>query len=139
MNNKLNDINDPIKSKSFLFAIRIVNLYKYLSVAKNEWVLSKQLLRSGINPGAMIRESKNTESGNDFIHKLSIAQKELDETQYWLELLFETKYIYKTEFDSINADATELMKIIRSSILTKKKNLKQIIKYYKIGFILESK
>jgi four helix bundle protein len=73
----------------------------------------------------MIRESKNAESGNDFIHKLSIAQKELDETQYWLELLFETKYIDKTEFDSINADATELMKIIRSSILTKKKNLKQ--------------
>lgn len=76
----------PLKKKIFLFAILIVNLYKYLTIEKKEYVLSKQLLRSGTNPGAMVREAFNGESDKDFIHKLKIGQKEIGETMYWLEL-----------------------------------------------------
>jgi len=105
------------------FAIRTVKLYNYLRDHENEYVMSKQLLRSGTNPGAMVREAKNAESGMDFIHKLAIAQKETGETQYWLELLHATLYISKEQFDSIHNDTIEIMKLLRSSILTKKKNL----------------
>jgi four helix bundle protein len=80
-----------VKEKSFAFAIRIVNLYKFLCVEKKAFVLSKQMLRSGIAIGALIRESEHAESKADFIHKLSIALKEANETIYWLALLFETK------------------------------------------------
>lgn len=118
---------DVLKDKSLAFAVRIVNLAKYLN-SKNEYVLSKQILRSGTNPGAMVREAKNAESALDFIHKLGIAQKEIGETQYWLELLFQTDYIMQNEFNSLNNDANELMKIIRSSILTKKQNLYNVKK-----------
>jgi four helix bundle protein len=114
----------PLKSKSFLFAIRIVKLYKHLTTEKQEFVLSKQVLRSGTNPGAMVREAFNAESDNDFIHKLSIGQKEIGETIYWLELLNATDYITKEQFDSINQDAIEIMKLFTSSILTKKKKMK---------------
>lgn len=110
-------------SKSFLFAIRVVKLYKYLSSDKREYVLSKQLLRSGTAVGALVREAQNAESKKDFIHKLAIAQKECDETSYWLELLKSTDYLNKTEFQSMNENAIELLKITRSSILTIKKKL----------------
>ena len=112
-----------IKEKSFVFAVRIVNLSKYLRELKNEYIMSKQLLRSGTVVGALIREGKNAESTADFIHKLSIAQKECDETIYWLELLKETKYITKKEFDSIFLNATELLKMLRSTIITSKRKL----------------
>lgn len=112
-----------LKEKSFLFAIRIVNLYKHLSDKKREFVLSKQLLRAGTSIGANIREAFNGESSRDFIHKLSIAQKETDETIYWLELLKETKFITTSEFLSINNDAVEVLKILRSSILTSKNKI----------------
>lgn len=78
-----------IKSKSFAFALRIVKLYKYLSTTHNEYVLSKQLLRSGTAIGALVRESEHAESKADFIHKLSIALKEANETDYWLELFYQ--------------------------------------------------
>ncbi len=78
---------DPLGDKTFLFAIRIVKLHKYLKGEKQEYTLSKQILRSGTSPGAMVREAQNAESGKDFIHKLCIAQKEIAETQYWIELL----------------------------------------------------
>lgn len=84
--------------------------------------MSKQLLRSGTAVGALIREAKNAESTADFIHKLAIAQKECDETIYWLELLKDTKYITTVEFDSINFNAIELLKMLRSTIITTKKN-----------------
>ncbi|WP_229374210.1 four helix bundle protein [Fibrella rubiginis] len=77
---------DLLKDKTLGFAIRIVNLNKYLVYEKNEYTISKQILRSGTNLGAMVREAANAESSVDFIHKLSIAQKETGETQYWLEL-----------------------------------------------------
>jgi four helix bundle protein len=111
-----------IKSKSFEFAIRIVNLYKILSGERKEFILSKQMLRSGTSIGANVREAVNAESSADFIHKCSIAQKECDETLYWIELLKQTDYIDEKEFTSINNDAKELLKIIRSIILTSKKN-----------------
>jgi len=111
-----------VKNKSFLFAIRIVNLYKLLVNERKEFVLSKQLLRSGTSVGANVREAVNAQSPADFIHKLAIAQKECDETLYWIELLKETEYLEKKEFSSINKDANELLKIIRSIILTSKKN-----------------
>lgn len=112
-----------LKQKSFAFAIRVVNLYKYIYASTKENVMSKQLLRSGTGIGALIREAKNAESKADFIHKLAIAQKETDESIYWLELLTTTKYITKKEFDSMNADAVELLKMIRSTIITTKKKL----------------
>ena len=115
--------SDPLREKTFQFAVRIVRLYRYLTGEKKEYVVSKQILRSGTNPGAMVREAANAESGLDFVHKLEIAQKEIGETQYWLELLFATDYISQQEFQSIYADSEEVMRLIRSSILTKKKNL----------------
>ena len=78
--------------------------------------MSKQVLRSGTNPGAMIREAANAESAADFIHKLSIAQKETGETLYWLELLFKTDYLNAIEYESISNDVEEIMRLIRSSI-----------------------
>lgn len=112
-----------LRDKSFQLAVRIVRLYKYLIKEKKEYALSKQILRAGTNPGAMVREAFNGESGLDFIHKLGIAQKETGETQYWLELLHTTNYLSETEFISLYQDAEEVMKLIRSSILTKKKNM----------------
>ncbi len=113
-----------LKDKTFTFAIRVVKLYKFLSKEKREFILSKQLLRSGTNPGAMVREAFNAESDKDFIHKLSIGQKEIGETIYWLELLNATDYISKEQFESIHNHAIEVMKLIKSSIITKKKKMK---------------
>ena len=120
---KQNEGNNPLLDKSFLLALRIVKLYQCLTIEKKEYVLSKQILRSGTNPGAMIHESLNSESGLDFIHKLSIALKETTETQYWLKLLFHSGYLSETEYNSILLDTIEVGKILTSSIKTKKKNL----------------
>jgi len=111
-----------IKDKSFAFAIRIVKLYKHLCESKKEFVLSKQLLRSGTAVGTLVREAQNAESKADFIHKLGIAQKECDESIYWIELLKETEYLNEIEFVSINEEAVELLKMLRSAIITSKKN-----------------
>ncbi|WP_228720111.1 four helix bundle protein [Chryseobacterium panacisoli] len=111
-----------LKDKSFSFAIRIINLYKYLSNSRNEYVLSKQLLRSGTAVGALIRESQNAESKADFIHKLAIAQKECDESIYWIELLYHTEYLSSNEYESIHNEAIEILKIIRSISLHQKIN-----------------
>ncbi len=99
-----------------VYAIRIVNLYKYLVLQKNEHVLSKQLLRSGTSIGANTRESKNAQSRKDFLTKLSIALKEADETEYWLELLYKTGYLDENQYQSIQNDTSELIKILTSII-----------------------
>ena len=112
-----------LKDKSFRFAVRVVNLYKYLCEDKKEFVLSKQILRCGTSVGAMVREAEHAESNADFIHKMAIAQKEINETIYWLELLIETEYISNKEFESINGDAVEIIKMITSSIKTAKSKL----------------
>ncbi|CAD0218612.1 Four helix bundle protein [Chryseobacterium sp. JV274] len=109
-----------LKDKSFNFAIRIINLYKYLSSGRSEYVLSKQLLRSGTTVGALIRESQNAENKADFVHKLAIAQKECDESIYWIELLYHTEYLSSNECQSIHNKAIEILKIIRSIIITSK-------------------
>lgn len=112
-----------IKNKSFGFAIRIVKLYQFLCEEKREFVLSKQLLRSGTSVGAMVREAEHAESKNDFKHKMSIAQKEINETIYWLELLKETDYLSKEQFFSLNTDAIEIIKLITSIIKSTKVNI----------------
>ncbi len=114
-----------LKEKSFAFAVRTVKLYMYLKDSKKEYVLSKQLLRSGTSIGALIREAKNAESKMDFVHKLAIAQKECDETLYWIELLKETEYLNQRQFDSLHNEAQCILKMIRSSIITTKQSLKK--------------
>lgn len=100
--------------------MRIVKFYQYLSEEKKEFVLSKQLLRSGAAIGAMIRESEHAESKSDFIHKLSIALKEANESEYWIELLFKSNLIDNKSFQSIQNDITELLKLLTSIIKTSK-------------------
>lgn len=114
-----------VKNKSFGFAVRIVKLYQYLCEQKKEFVLSKQLLRSGTSLGAMIREAEHAESKLDFKHKMAIAQKEINETIYWLELLKTTDYLTREQFESINADAAEVIKLITTIIKTTKANINQ--------------
>jgi four helix bundle protein len=109
-----------LKEKSFKFAVRIVNLYKHLSEGKKEFVLAKQVLRSGTSVGAMVREAEHSESKADFIHKMAIAQKEINETIYRIELMCETKYLSTQEFESIHIDAIELLKLLTSTIKTTK-------------------
>lgn len=111
-----------IKDKSFLFAVRVVKLCKHLSDSKKEFILSKQLLRSGTSVGAMVREAEFAESKADFIHKLAISQKEINETIYWLELLSETEYISSKEFKSMNKDATEIIKLLTAILKSSKTN-----------------
>jgi four helix bundle protein len=112
-----------IKNKSFAFAIRIVKLYQFLCEIKKEFVLSKQLLRSGTAVGAMVREAEHAESKADFKHKMAIAQKEINESIYWLELLKETDYLTNEQFQSINADAIEIIKLLTSIIKSTKANI----------------
>lgn len=112
-----------VRDKSFCFAVRIVNLYRFLCEQQKEFVLSKQLLRSGTGVGAMIREAEHAESKLDFKHKMAIAQKEINETIYWLELLQKTEYLSTEQFKSIHADAVEIIKLITSIIKTTKLNI----------------
>ncbi|MCH5155660.1 MAG: four helix bundle protein [Clostridiales bacterium] len=107
-----------VKSKSF--AIRVINLYNYLKQEKQEYVLSKQILKSGTSIGANVREAARAQTKADFVAKSSIALKEADETCYWLELLHETAYIDESSYNSIYADANELVKLLVSIIKTAK-------------------
>jgi four helix bundle protein len=111
-----------LKDKSFGFAVRIVNLYRFLSDNKKEFILSKQILRSGTAIGALYREAEHAESKQDFIHKLSIAQKECNETMYWLDVLKATDYIDSIEHKSISKDCDELMALLVSIIKSAKEN-----------------
>lgn len=111
-----------VKVKSFELAVLGVEFYKILIDKKKEIILSKQFLRLITSVGANVREAVNAQSKADFIHKLSISQKECDETMYWLELLKETNYISEEEFNSIYPKCNEVLKIIRSIIITSKKN-----------------
>lgn len=101
-------MDNVIAEKSKGFAIRIVNLYKYLRDSKREYVLSKQLVRCGTSIGANVHEAINAQSKADFISKMSIALKEATETEYWLELLYSTDYLNKEQYDSIQSDCSEI-------------------------------
>jgi four helix bundle protein len=111
---------NPIRDKSFAFALRVVKLAKYLEVEKKEFVLSRQSLRSGTAIGALVREAEQAESKADFIHKMSIALKEANETLYWLELLYQGKYIDKRSFESIGSHSEELIKLLTAIVKTSK-------------------
>ena len=110
--------------KSKNFAIRIVRLYQYLCTEKKEFVLSKQLLRSGTSIGANLAEAIYGRSDKDFLSKMYISLKECAETKYWLELLFKTDYLTEQQYRSINEDCTELIKLLTSSAKTMSIKLK---------------
>ena len=107
-----------IKKKSKLFAVRIVKLYKYLCAEKHEYVLSKQILRSGTSIGANISESECAISRKDFQNKIYTALKECVETIYWLELLYDTDYINNAEYSSLRSDCEEMRKMMSSTTKT---------------------
>ena len=112
--------DNVIVEKSKAFALRIIKLYKRLCNEQNEYVISKQVLRSGTSIGANVREAIRGQSKPDFYSKLNIALKEASETEYWLELLYESDYISKDAFDSIYADCQEIIKILVSITKTQK-------------------
>ncbi len=105
-----------IVDKTKAFAVRVVNLYKFLSNDKKETVLSKQLLRSGTSIGANVKEAIRSQSDSDFAFKMSIALKESSETEYWLELLNETGYLTDSQFESIITDCREIIRILTSIV-----------------------
>lgn len=111
-----------IVDKSFKFAIRIINLYKYLCEEKKEFVLSKQLLRSGTSIGANIKEAIQGQSKKDFLSKMNISLKEASETEYWIELLIATNYLNERDGNSILEDCVEIKKILHSIVKTSKNN-----------------
>ena len=109
-------MDNIIEEKSFQFAIRAVNLYRYLCSEKNEYVMSKQLLRCGTSIGANVSEAQNAQSWADFLSKLNIALKEATETKYWLRLLFATDYLSEEQYQSIYADNVEIEKLLVSIV-----------------------
>lgn len=114
-----------LKDKSFLFAIKIVKLSQFLRDDKKEYILSKQIMRSGTAVGALVRESEYAESKLDFIHKLNIALKEANETEYWIDLLFEGEYINEKTKNILILANKELLKLLISIIKKTKTNLKK--------------
>jgi four helix bundle protein len=121
---------DKIYRQKFMhFAVRMVKLKNYLNAEKHEYNIADQIQRSGTAIGALHREAINAESALDFVHKLSIAQKECNETMYWLELLRETEYLKEQEFNDLYQEAKEIMKMLTVSILTTKKSINLQIKH----------
>ena len=113
-----------LEEKTYAFALRIIKAYNFLT-SKNEYVLSKQLLRAGTSIGANCREATYAQSKMDFINKLSIALKEANETIYWLELLHDSDFIDDKSFNSIHDDGLEILKLLISIIKTSKANLQK--------------
>lgn len=109
---------NAVRDKSFAFALRVVKLVRFLEIEKREYVLSKQVLRSGTAIGALVREAEHAESKADFVHKMSIALKEANETLYWLELLCQGEYIAEQSFQSIRSDSEELIKLLAAIVKT---------------------
>ena len=109
-----------VKEKSFNFALSIVRVYKILVSEKKEFVMSKQLLRSGTSVGAMIREAEHAESRQDFIHKCSISLKEANETDYWIDLLNQSGYLENDSFRKLKEDITEILKLLTAIIKSSK-------------------
>ena len=113
-------MENVIEIKSFNFAVRIVNLYKYLTDKKKEYVLSKQLIRSGTSIGANVSEAEQAQSKPDFVSKMNIALKETSETKYWIKLLNATEFLSEKESNSLLADCVELEKLLVSIIKSSK-------------------
>ncbi|OAI07599.1 four helix bundle protein [Methylomonas methanica] len=123
-NSQLSTVNspftkrNPISEKSFAFALRVVKMSKFLQSNKKEYVLSKQVLRSGTAIGALVREAEHAQSKADFINKMSIALKEANETDYWIELLYQSGEITLESYQSIKPDIQELLKLLVSIVKT---------------------
>ena len=115
-------MENAVKEKSFRFAVRTVKVCKFLSEIKNEYVMSKQLLKCGTSIGANVAESRFAQSRPDFISKLSIALKEAGEAEYWLRLLYETNYLTEKQFMSLICDCEELEKLLASIVKSSKTN-----------------
>ena len=113
-------MEQTVERKSFLFAVRVVKLYRHLNASQKEYVLSKQLLRAGTSIGANIAEAEQAQSRADFISKMSTALKEAVETSYWLRLLQATGYLTEAEFSSIHSDCIELEKMLTAIVKTSK-------------------
>ena len=113
-------MENVVMTKSYSFAVRVINLYRFLSTDQKEYVLSKQILRSGTAIGALIMESEHAQSKADFLNKMNVALKEANETKYWLMLLKDTKYISASEFDSMQNDCTEILKLLASIVKSTK-------------------
>ena len=113
-------MNNNIYQKSFQFAVRIVRLCKYLQTEQKEYILSKQVLRSGTSIGANVAEAQQAQSKPDFTSKINIALKEAAETDYWLRLLYETEYLSKTQFESMISDCDEIESILVSIVKSSK-------------------
>jgi four helix bundle protein len=114
-----------VKEKSFSLAMEVIKTYKYLVENKKEFIMSKQLLRSGTAIGALIREAEHAESKADFIHKLAISLKEANESDYWIELLHQSNYLVTNEYESIQNKNLELIRLLTSIIKSTKANLKK--------------
>lgn len=112
-------------NKSYAFALRIIKLYKYLVSDQKEFVLSKQILRSGTSIGALVKKSEHAQSKADFINKMNIALKEANETEYWLMLLKDSLYIEEKSFNSIHSENVELIKLLVSIVKSSKETLKK--------------
>ena len=123
MKNSRNRTDSLLHAKSYVFALRIIRMTKFLRENKQEFILSKQILRSGTAIGALVRESEFAQSRPDFINKLSVVLKEANETDYWLNLLKDSDYIANNSFDSIDSDCGELIALLISSIKTVKNNM----------------
>lgn len=117
--------NKLLYEKGIQFAVRCVSLYKTLTNERNEYIMSKQVMRSGTSIGANISESDNAQSTPDYVNKLSIALKEAGETHYWFDLLNRTDYISTTEYESLEKDVSELIAMLTALIKKHKTNIKQ--------------
>ena len=109
-----------VRNKSYVFALRIIKAYRYLSDEQREFVLSKQVLRSGTSVGALVKEAEHAQSRADFVNKMNVALKEANETEYWLMLLKDSEYIDEKSFNSIHQDCSELIKLLASIVKTTK-------------------
>ena len=109
-----------VREKSYTFALRIIRAYKYLSQEQREFVLSKQMLRSGTSIGALVKEAEHAQSRADFVNKMNVALKEANETEYWLMLLKDSEYVDEKSYSSIHQDCSELIKLLASIVKTTK-------------------
>ena len=114
--------SSPLTKKSYLFAIRVVRMVKFIKCTPKEYGMLNQVFRSGTAIGALISEATYAQSPADFINKLHISLKECNETLYWLNILKDTEYISEMEFESMNSDCQEILALLISSIKTTKKN-----------------
>ena len=118
-------MKNVVASKSYQFALKIISLYKLLAFEKKEFVMSKQLLRSGTAIGALIKEAEHAQSKPDFLNKMNVALKEANETEYWLMLLKDSAFISEIEFNSMCFDCSELIKLLASIVKTTKTSLQK--------------